>query len=165
MTGIQVGGLSVADAGEVATDMIYYASGAGDVPGVMITASHNPSEYNGIKLCGPGARPIGVESGLIEIRQMAGESLPDVDPQGGRHKAAIAAGYIDHLFSIVDAGAISDLKVAVDGGNGMAGVVVEDVFARTSASLIGMYLEPDGTFPNHPANRLNQRTSSTWWNW
>jgi len=154
MTGIQLGGLSVADAGEVATDMIYYASGALEVPGVMITASHNPSEYNGIKLCGPGASPIGVESGLIAIRQTAGESLPDVAPQGRRRTVSIAGGYIDHLFSIVDAAAISDLKVAVDGGNGMAGVVVEDVFARTAASLVGLYLEPDGTFPNHPANPL-----------
>ncbi len=154
MTGIQSAGLDVNDVGEVATDMIYFASGVGDQPGVMITASHNPTEYNGIKLCGPRAVPIGVESGLLEIRQFAESDLPVAPTLGQRRQTSLVDGYLRHLFSIVDPTAISDLRVAVDGGNGMAGVVIEDVFAATNATLIGLYLEPDGTFPNHPANPL-----------
>ena len=154
MDGIQAGGLDVIDIGEVATDMVYYFSGVRDLPGVMITASHNPAEYNGIKLCGPRAVPIGVESGLNEIKAMVGTELLAADSPGTRQRENVASGFIDHLLGIVDATAISDLTVAVDGGNGMAGVVIEDVFARLEASLIGLYLEPDGTFPNHPANPL-----------
>lgn len=153
-TGIRSGGLDVNDVGEVATDMIYFASGLGDQPGVMITASHNPTEYNGIKLCGPRAVPIGVESGLVEIRQFAESDLSVAPTLGQSRQSSLVDGYLDHLFSIVDPKAISGLRVAVDGGNGMAGVVIEDVFAATNATLIGLYLEPDGTFPNHPANPL-----------
>ena len=154
MSGIQAGGFDVVDFGEVATDMIYFASGSGAVPGVMITASHNPAEYNGIKLCGPLATPIGIDSGLREIRVFAGEELADAAMAGRRREESVIDGYLMHLFSIVDPTAIAGLRVAVDGGNGMAGVVLEDVFAATDATLIGLYLEPDGTFPNHPANPL-----------
>ncbi len=154
MSGIQAGGIDVVDVGEVATDMIYFASGSGAVPGVMITASHNPAEYNGIKLCGPLATPIGIDSGLREIRVFAGEELADAPIAGRRRDESVIEGYLQHLFSIVDPTAIAGLRVAVDGGNGMAGVVLEDVFAATDATLIGLYLEPDGTFPNHPANPL-----------
>lgn len=154
MAGIQSGGIGVVDLGEVATDMIYFASGFGAVPGVMITASHNPAEYNGIKLCGPGATPIGIDSGLREIRGFAGEELADVPEEGTRRTESVIDDYLQHLFSIVDPTAIAGLRVAVDGGNGMAGVVIEDVFAATDATLIGLYLEPDGAFPNHPANPL-----------
>ncbi len=154
MSGIQAGGMDVVDVGEVATDMIYFASGSWAVPGVMITASHNPAEYNGIKLCGPLATPIGVDSGLREIRVFAGDELADAPAAGQRREKSVIDGYLQHLFSIVDPTAIAGLRVAVDGGNGMAGVVLEDVFAATDATLIGLYLEPDGTFPNHPANPL-----------
>ncbi len=154
MNGIQAGGLDVVDMGEVATDMVYYMSGVRNLPGVMVTASHNPAEYNGIKLCGPRAVPIGVDSGLDDIKAMVGTQLPAADQPGTRQLENVSGGFIDHLLGIVDAEAISDLTVAVDGGNGMAGVVIEDVFARLDASLIGLYLEPDGTFPNHPANPL-----------
>ena len=154
MSGIQAGGIDVVDFGEVATDMIYFASGSGAVPGVMITASHNPAEYNGIKLCGPLATPIRIDSGLREIRVFAGEELADVAMAGRRREESVIDGYLQHLFSIVDPTAIAGLRVAVDGGNGMAGVVLEDVFAATDATLLGLYLEPDGTFPNHPANPL-----------
>ncbi len=154
MSGIQAGGLDVIDMGEVATDMVYYLSGVRNLPGVMVTASHNPAEYNGIKLCGPRAVPIGVDSGLNDIKAMVGAELPAADHPGTRQLENVSSGFIDHLLGIVDAEAISDLTVAVDGGNGMAGVVIEDVFARLDATLIGLYLEPDGTFPNHPANPL-----------
>ena len=154
MSGIQFGGIDVVDIGEVATDMIYFASGTGAVPGVMITASHNPAEYNGIKLCGPLATPIGIDSGLGEVRRLAGQELADAPIAGKRREESVIEGYLQHLFSIVDPTAIAGLRVAVDGGNGMAGVVIEDVFAATNATLIGLYLEPDGTFPNHPANPL-----------
>ncbi len=154
MSGVQAGGIGVVDVGEVATDMIYFASGSRAVPGVMITASHNPAEYNGIKLCGPLATPIGIDSGLREIRGFAGQELADAPTAGRRRAESVIDGYLQHLFSIVDPTAIAGLRVAVDGGNGMAGVVLEDVFAATDATLIGLYLEPDGTFPNHPANPL-----------
>jgi phosphomannomutase len=152
--GITSEGADVLDLGEVATDTVYYVSGSQNVPGVMITASHNPAEYNGIKLCRPGAGPVGSDSGLDQIKRMVIEGLPP-GPGGGAVRAFDPIpGYVDHLFSVVDADRISQLKVAVDGGNGMAGVVVERVFDRLSADLIGLYLEPDGTFPNHPADPL-----------
>lgn len=147
-------GLDVIDIGEVATDMIYFVSGVRQLPGLMITASHNPSEYNGIKLCGPGALPIGIESGLADVKALVEAGFDDAASVGSRTFESVVEGFVDHLFTIVDSSAISSLRVAVDGGNGMAGVVLGDVFARLDASMIGLYIEPDGTFPNHPANPL-----------
>ncbi len=152
--GITSQGVDVLDVGEVPTDCIYYVSGARSVPGVMITASHNPPEYNGIKLCREGAAPVGEETGLAEIRAMVEGGVP-AGPGGGRVEPFDAiSGYVDHLLSVVDPDRIGGLRVAADGGNGMAGVAIGRIFERLDAELIGLYLEPDGTFPNHPADPL-----------
>ena len=152
--GITSQSVDVVRLGEVATDIVYFVSGAHEMPGVMITASHNPAGYNGIKLCRSGAAPVGTESGLAEIKQMViegveagggGGTVTDFDP---------VPSYVEHLLSIVDPDRVAALDVVVDGGNGMAGVALGDVFDRLDARLIGLYLEPDGTFPNHPANPL-----------
>lgn len=153
--GITTAGADVIDLGEVPTDAVYYYSGAHDVPGAMITASHNPPMYNGIKLCRAGAAPIGADTGLAEIRAMVEEGRRHVaDAPGSVERVDAVAGYVEHLFSIVDPSEIGPLRVAVDGGNGMAGVALERVFDRIPADLTGLYLEPDGTFPNHPADPL-----------
>lgn len=152
--GITAQGTDVIRLGEVATDTVYYFSGSESVPGVMVTASHNPPRYNGIKLCRPGAAPVGSDSGLEEIKEMIVTGIPEGPGGGDVSDFDPIPGYVDHLFSIVDASQIRDLDVAVDGGNGMAGVVLSRVFERIPARLIGLYLEPDGTFPNHPADPL-----------
>ena len=152
--GITSMGVDVLDLGEVATDTVYYVAGVEKVAGAMITASHNTSEYNGIKLCLAGALPVGADTGLADIK-----ATVDSGASGGEGGGSVSSydpipGYVDHLFSIVDPANIAALRVAVDGGNGMAGVVLEKVFDRLEAVLIGLYLEPDGTFPNHPADPL-----------
>jgi len=152
--GITGQGADVLDVGEVPTDCIYYVSGSRSIPGVMITASHNPPEYNGIKLCREGAAPVGAETGLGEIRAMVDQGVPS-GPGGGVVEVVDAiSGYVDHLLSVVDPDRIGRLRVAADGGNGMAGVAIGRIFERLDAELIGLYLEPDGTFPNHPADPL-----------
>jgi phosphomannomutase len=121
----------------------------------MITASHNPPEYNGLKLCRVGAAPVGADTGLEDIKKavIEGESRQSASHGSLRTVDAID-DYVDHLLGIVDGSTIGPLQVAVDGGNGMAGVTVDKVFARIEATLDGIYLEPDGTFPNHPADPI-----------
>lgn len=152
--GVLSQGVGVLDLGEVATDIVYYVSGAQSVAGAMITASHNPPEYNGIKLCLPGAAPVGAETGLGKIKADVETGVEAAPTRGELVAMDPVPGYVDHLLAIVDPDALSPLRVAVDGGNGMAGVVVERVFDRIPAQLIGLYLEPDGDFPNHPADPL-----------
>lgn len=152
--GITSRGVDVVYLGEITTDMLYYYSGAADVPGLVITASHNPPEYNGMKLCLGGAAPVGEETGLTEIKQTALAPPPPVATPGTVTDADALSGYVDHLFSIVDVERFKTMRVVADGGNGMAGVAVPSVFARTPVDLVGLYLEPDGTFPNHPADPL-----------
>lgn len=152
--GITGQGVSVRLIGEIPTDMLYYASGALSLPGVVITASHNPGQYNGLKFCRPGAAPIGADTGLKDIRRMAEEGLPTSDAPGAVVRSDVVDGYIDHVISATGAEGISGLTIAADGGNGMAGSVLPQVFDRIDANLIGLYLEPDGTFPNHPADPL-----------
>ncbi len=153
--GIRSTGCSVLALGEVPTDVVYYVSGSRGLPGVMITASHNPPTYNGIKLCRAGAAPVGEDTGLTEIEAAVHGPEPEsAERVGGMSELDARAGYVEHLLSIVDAKAIAPLRVAVDGGNGMAGAVINEVFAATPATLIGLYLEPDGTFPNHPADPI-----------
>ena len=153
--GIRSAGGDVIDLGEVPTDAVYFYSGAHQVHGAIITASHNPADYNGLKLCRPGAAPIGMQTGLAEIKEgvLAGES-PQNTTEGSLQSAAIVDDYVDHLFGVVSPESIGELKIAADGGNGMAGVAIHQVFSRIPASLKGLYLDPDGTFPNHPADPL-----------
>jgi phosphomannomutase len=153
--GITGAGADVIDLGEVPTDLVYFYSGKHSMPGAVITASHNPPEYNGLKLCRAGAAPVGAESGLEEIKKsvLGGETHSTAEAGSVRSVDAIDE-YVDHLLDIVDPAAIGPLRVAVDGGNGMAGVTVEKVFARLEATLDGLYLEPDGSFPNHPADPI-----------
>jgi phosphomannomutase len=152
--GITSQGVSVRLIGEIPTDMLYYASGALSLPGVVITASHNPAQYNGLKFCQPGAAPIGAETGLQDIRRMAEEGLTPTIAPGAVVSDDLVEGYLDHVTAVTGASGIAGLTVAADGGNGMAGVVLPQVFERIDAELIGLYLEPDGTFPNHPADPL-----------
>ncbi|MDK1102394.1 MAG: phosphomannomutase/phosphoglucomutase [Actinomycetota bacterium] len=152
--GITSQGVDVRLIGEIPTDMLYYASGALSLPGVVITASHNPAQYNGLKFCQAQAAPIGADTGLEDIRRMAEEGLDAVEVRGTVREESVAEGYIDHVLRVAGADGISNLTVAADGGNGMAGVVLARVFDRIDAELIGLYLEPDGAFPNHPADPL-----------
>ncbi len=153
--GITEAGADVVDLGEVPTDLVYFWSGSRQVPGAAITASHNPPQYNGLKLCGPGAAPIGADTGLAEIKaRVVGGEPPTTATLGRVETVDPVPAYVDHLFGVVPAESIGGLRVAVDGGNGMAGVAIHKVFERIPARLEGLYLEPDGTFPNHPADPL-----------
>ncbi len=154
IAGITGQGVNVRLIGEIPTDLLYYASGALSLPGVVITASHNPGEYNGLKFCQPGAAPIGAETGLLEIRAMAESGLERGNSIGTVVEEDLKAGYVDHVLSVTAAESIGRLRIAVDGGNGMAGAVLPMVFDRLDATMIPLFIEPDGTFPNHPADPL-----------
>jgi phosphomannomutase len=151
-------GADVLSAGLGSTDMLYYASGSLGIPGAMITASHNPAKYNGIKLCRAGARPVGAETGLVELRAMAEDGVPAAQGAPGTITARdLLSGYADHLKTLVDLSAIRPLTVAVDAGNGMAGHTVPKVFEGLPLSLVPLYFELDGTFPNHEANPIDPK--------
>ncbi len=149
-------GADVVAAGLGSTDMLYYASGSLDIPGAMITASHNPPKYNGIKLCRGGARPIGRDTGLIQLRDMAARGLPQhPGPLGTITSRDLLSGYASHLKTLVDLSGIRPLKVAVDAGNGMAGYTVPKVFDGLPLEIFPLYFELDGTFPHHEANPID----------
>jgi phosphomannomutase len=153
--GLTGAGADVVDLGEVPTDLVYFYSGKHGVPGAMITASHNPPQYNGLKLCRAGAAPVGAETGLAVIKEIVDSGREAGSGGAGTVRTVEAVDdYVSHLLAIVDASTIGPLRVAVDGGNGMAGVTVTKVFERLAATLEGLYLEPDGTFPNHPADPI-----------
>ncbi|MEV5746851.1 phosphomannomutase/phosphoglucomutase [Actinoallomurus sp. NPDC052308] len=148
-------GADVTEAGLGSTDLLYYASGSLGLPGAMFTASHNPARYNGIKLCRAGARPIGRDTGLGEMRRLVEEGVPAHDgPAGTVRRLDLLSGYSAHLRSLVDLAGIRPLKVVVDAGNGMAGHTVPSVFAGLPIDLVPLYFELDGTFPNHEANPI-----------
>ena len=148
-------GASVIAGGLGSTDMLYFASGSLGVPGAMITASHNPPKYNGIKLCRAGAKPVGADSGLIELRAMAEQGVPAHDGPGGTISSRdLLPDYAAYLKSLVGVSGIRPLTVAVDAGNGMAGHTVPQVFAGLPITLVPLYFELDGTFPHHEANPI-----------
>jgi phosphomannomutase len=148
-------GADVIEGGLGSTDMLYYASGSLGMPGAMITASHNPAKYNGIKLCREGARPVGADTGLTELRDSAARGLPlSHGTPGVIVQRDLLSGYAAHLKKLVDLSAIRPLKVAVDAGNGMAGHTVPKVFEGLPLTVVPLYFELDGTFPNHEANPI-----------
>jgi phosphomannomutase len=152
--GITGQGVDVKSIGEVPTDLLYFASGALSLPGAIVTASHNPPQYNGLKFCKAAAAPIGADTGLTDIRLMAEAGVAPTGEKGTVTTLNLVDGYVDHVISATGAAGITNMVVAADGGNGMAGAVLPQVFERIDAELIGLYLEPDGTFPNHPADPL-----------
>ena len=151
-------GADVINAGLGSTDLLYYGSGSLGLPGAMITASHNPARYNGIKLCRAGARPVGAETGLREIQEMVAAGVPAHSGVPGTiTERDLLPGYAEHLRTLVDLSGIRPLKVVVDAGNGMAGYTVPTVFDGLPIEIIPLYFELDGNFPNHEANPIDPR--------
>ena len=149
-------GVNVVDLGLASTDLVYFASGSLDLPAVMLTASHNPKNYNGLKFCMPGARPVGEDSGLREIRAIVERGdVPPAATRGSVSQRDLLAPYTEHVLSFVDVAAMRPMTVAVDTANGMGGLVVPAVMARLPVTLHHLYAELDGTFPNHPADPLD----------
>lgn len=163
--GARARGADVVDLGLISTDMLYFASGTMRAAGVVFTASHNPAEYNGMKMTRAGAVPLSAETGLIEIRDAAqalldsGEAIPAVDSSGHMAAADQLIDYAKYLRSLVDLSGVRPLKVVVDAANGMAGLTTPAVLGdqRLPAlplDVVPLHFELDGTFPNHPANPL-----------
>ncbi len=164
--GVLSRGVDVVDLGLGSTDMVYFAAGVLDAPGAMFTASHNPAEYNGIKFCLSGARPVGIDTGLADIRDtaknvLAGRGPSAVAARGTRSERDMLDQFADHVVSFIDVASLSPMKVVADTANGMGGLIVPVVFERLPMmELEVMYPELDGSFPNHPADPIqpaNQR--------
>ncbi len=155
--GLNAVGVSVIQIGLASTDMLYFASGKLGLPGAMFTASHNPAQYNGIKLCGPGAAPISSDTGLMEIRDLAlGFEAGGLTPSHHVENKALDLldDFVNHVKSFVDVTKFAPLKVVADTANGMGGLVVPRVFEGLPVSLEILYPELDGSFPNHPADPI-----------
>jgi phosphomannomutase len=159
--GVRAEGADVVEAGLGSTDLLYFASGTLDLPGAMFTASHNPAQYNGVKLCKQGAKPVGQDTGLAEIRERAQAILEGrgEPPAGGREGGIEQRGMLDayavYLRGLVDLTGIRPLTVVVDAGNGMGGYTVPAVLGEgLPLTIIPLYFELDGSFPNHEANPL-----------
>lgn len=156
--GVTSQGMDVIRIGLASTDMLYFAAGKLNMPGAMFTASHNPAEYNGIKLCLSGARPIGKESGLLIIEKYVEEGSPiELRSVGVERTQPMLDEYVRHLLNLVDLESMRPLKVVIDAGNGMAGYTAPAVFKSLNAEVIEMYFELDGTFPNHEANPIDPK--------
>ncbi len=164
--GVRSQGVDVIRLGLASTDMVYYAAGKLDAPGAMFTASHNPAQYNGIKMCLSGARPVGADTGLADIKETAqavldGHGPADTARGGGISDLDLVDAFAEHVVSFIDIAALRPLRVVADMANGMGGYVVPRIFERLGKiELEVMYGELDGTFPNHPADPIqpeNQR--------
>jgi phosphomannomutase len=154
--GVTGRGLDVVEAGLGSTDLLYFAAGSLDLPGAMFTASHNPARYNGIKMCRAGAAPIGQDSGLAEIRELAErDSYEPAGRVGEVIRRDVLGEYAAYLRSLVDLSTIRPLRVVVDAGNGMGGHTVPVVLADLPITVVPLYFELDGSFPNHEANPLD----------
>ncbi|GAC1431813.1 MAG: phosphomannomutase/phosphoglucomutase [Chloroflexota bacterium] len=154
--GITAQGVDVDDLGLTSTDELYFAVGKFGYPaGVMVSASHNPGTYNGFKLCRANAVPISSETGLAEIKDLAvrGE-FPTATRRGAVKQREVLDAYVDEVLSFIDPAAVKPLTLVVDAGNGMAGMTAPAVFKRLPCTLIPLYFDLDGTFPNHPASPI-----------
>ncbi|MGV3760723.1 MAG: phosphomannomutase/phosphoglucomutase, partial [Actinomycetota bacterium] len=147
-------GLDVVDLGLCSTDLVYFAAGSLDAPAVMLTASHNPAQYNGMKMCLAGAKPIGEDTGLRDIKALAAAGVPEVGVRGSRTERDLLGAFADHVRSFVDTAVLRPLKVVADTANGMGGLVVPAVFEGLPFDVELLYAELDGSFPNHPADPI-----------
>lgn len=154
MEGVTGRGVDVVDIGLISTDGLYFASGRHQMPGAMFTASHNPGQYNGIKLCLAGAVPVGQDTGLSTIRQLAEQGGSPAPAAGAVAQRDVLEEFAAHVVSFIDTGKIRPLKVVVDAANGMGGLVVPAVFSHLPVELVPLYFELDGSFPNHPADPI-----------
>ena len=157
--GLVAQGRDVIDIGEVTSDMIYFATGSLKLAGgAMITASHNPGEYNGIKLCREEAKPIGEESGLFDIRDaVISSSFKASSKTGTVSQKDVSEAWVEHVLNFIDSSSLRPLKIAVDAGNGMAGKIFPEIEPYLPFEVEEMYFELDGTFPNHIANPLEEK--------
>lgn len=153
--GVTSQGIDVIALGLASTDMLYYAAGALNVPGAVFTASHNPAQYNGIKMCRAGAAPIGAESGLQDIKQLVIDGVDPAADTGTVTERDMLADFAEHVHSFIDPANLRPLKIVADTANGMGGLVVPAVFEDLPVDLEILYPELDGTFPNHPADPIN----------
>lgn len=156
LKGVLAEGMGAIDLGMISSDLLYFASGKMDLPGAIFTASHNPAEYNGIKFCGKAAAPIGEETGLLEIKELATKTSTSsqvkvLEPES----MDLMEEFAKHLKAQVDFVKLSSLKIVIDAANGMGGVIANEVFKDSGIEMDLMYGEPDGSFPNHPADPLN----------
>ena len=148
-SGVTSTGLDAIRIGLASTDMLYFASGKLGLPGAMFTASHNPAAYNGIKLCFSSARPIGKETGLQVIEKFVRQGSPlEIRSVGVETNREMLEEYVDHLLSLVNLDSIRPLTIVIDAGNGMAGHTAPAIFARLNCTVIPLYFELDGNFPN-----------------
>jgi phosphomannomutase len=157
--GIRDAGADVVDIGMVSTDALYFAIGKFGFPaGVMVTASHNPPQYNGFKIAREEARALSLDEGLDTIRdRVLANDLPPVKSEserGSLEQRDILDDYATHMLSLVDTSKIRPLRIAIDAGNGMAGLTAPKVFSHLPVEVTPLYFQPDGTFPNHPANPI-----------
>src|SRR5438270_702413 len=158
--GVTSEGVDVVDLGMASTDLIYFAAGRLDAPGAMFTASHNPARYNGIKLCLAGAKPVGEDTGLGELKAMVSDGIKASGGHGSITEQELLPAYADHVRSFVDVDQLRPYRVIADTANGMGGLVVPKVFDGLPFDLEILYPELDGNFPNHPADPIqpeNQR--------
>jgi len=154
--GVMDQGLNIVDIGLASTDMCYFASGYFDFPAAMVTASHNPAEYNGLKICMNQARPVGQDSGLKEILQIVNTSPQRQAVIGSRETIGVLDDFASHVCSTIDASNLNGLKVVADTANGMGGLILPPVFNKLPFELEILFPELDGNFPNHPADPLQQ---------
>jgi len=154
--GVMGAGLNVIDVGLASTDMLYFASGYLEVPGAMFTASHNPAHYNGVKFCLSGARPIGIETGLSEMRDdvVRGIRIKNLPSRGSYSATNLLREFVDHALSFINPANLASLRVAVDTANGMGGLIIPAVFETLKLELDILFPELDGSFPNHPPDPL-----------
>jgi phosphomannomutase len=156
--GVTAAGVDVVDLGLASTDLLYFASGSLELPGIMLTASHNPPEYNGMKFCLAGARPVGQDTGLADLRALA--EAPEPAPAAARgvvDRRDLLDAYVDHVLRFVDVPAMRPLTIVTDTANGMGGLVAPAVLSRLPVTVHRLFPELDGTFPNHPADPIDPK--------
>ncbi|HEX4205110.1 MAG TPA: phosphomannomutase/phosphoglucomutase [Ktedonobacteraceae bacterium] len=160
--GITDQGVNVVKLGMTTTDELYFAVGKFNyAAGVMVTASHNPGKYNGMKFCRAQAFPISADSGLADIRDLAvSGNFAEPTKKGQVIERDVTDDYVNHALSFIDVSKIKPLKVVIDAGNGMAGMVMPRVFKHLPCELVPLYFELDGNFPNHPASPIEPENTA-----